>query len=45
MAALAIISMLTILLGRVVLKKICEEKMLKISGVGFLLIGILFLLF
>ncbi|RLF99833.1 MAG: UPF0016 domain-containing protein [Thaumarchaeota archaeon] len=45
MAALVIISMLTILLGRVVLKKIGEEKMLKISGVGFLLIGILFLLF
>jgi len=44
MTALAIISMLTIFLGRVLLKEVGEERMLKISGAGFLLIGILFLL-
>lgn len=42
--ALVVISILTVLLGRAVLKKIGEEKMVKISGIGFLLIGILFLL-
>ncbi|MCD6125436.1 MAG: TMEM165/GDT1 family protein [Thaumarchaeota archaeon] len=44
MTALIMISISTMILGRMMLKRISEEKMLKISGVGFLLVGILFLL-
>jgi len=44
MIALITVSVLTIILGRMVLERVGEERMLRISGAGFLLVGVLFLL-
>ena len=44
MIALITVSVLTIILGRMILERVGGEKMLRISGAGFLLVGVLFLL-
>jgi len=44
MIALITISILTIILGRIMSEKIEGKTMLRISGAGFLLVGVLFLL-
>jgi len=44
MIALITVSVLTIVLGRMILEKVGGKTMLRISGAGFLLVGILFLL-
>ena len=44
MIALITVSMSTIILGRMILERVGGKTMLRISGVGFLLVGVLFLL-
>ena len=44
MIALITVSVLTIILGRMILERVGGERMLRISGAGFLLVGVLFLL-
>jgi len=44
MIALITVSVFTIILGRMILERVGGKTMLRISGAGFLLVGILFLL-
>ena len=44
MIALITVSVLTIILGRMMMERVGGKTMLRISGVGFLLVGVLFLL-